>query len=565
MRFKIIIILLMCGSAAAETALIHAFNTGEVTGKLEARADVEKYYSGCREMENFYCKPWGGATKRPGTYYIASIMDYQPERTPDIPGYYKYTYISNISGYIYGFPLDQEGSITMGGLDASGVARDAGGGLVGLPMAGHPYAEGDTIRVYGTTNYDDVSGFAVESQTTANEIVITETYNAETFDGTEIVFKDISGLGASSGRMAMTTDGTLYYGTNWNATYDNCITKIEPDGTKVFDAFDFAGEEYTTYTVVGLKITPDDQYLYVMINRIVGLVFKFNIAAGTIVWGPEIVSSPGYDLELDSDNNCYVRGGDYIIKYSASDGSDTTMTDMGRTAYQSSIIDALEYDLAVDLDAGIVVAGGSMYCSNSKSDEIKAAMYNLAVRTFDDSKGDTYLVGDNYVTESNLYRTQVIGVHRIAVLDGYIYVNIAGEKIRKLKWDGSSISFIAEVAAPDYSSSLFFDLYGNLICINSRSNIANTDRFYYYDTDLNYLGKVDIPYNMLAGWNAYVWTVGNEAIYGSPAIPGDTIDNVLTDFTTGDDPRRLISFDQPDDTDIVIALGNESICFFRDE
>jgi len=71
-------------------------------------------------------------------------------------------------------------------LDAA-AAVDKGGGLVGIPVTGHAFREGHEVTISGTTNYDGT--FRVES-VTKNEIVITDTYNAETFAGTETVVSD---------------------------------------------------------------------------------------------------------------------------------------------------------------------------------------------------------------------------------------------------------------------------------------------------------------------------------------------------------------------------------------
>ena len=57
----------------AEKAMIQAFSSGVITPKLGARSDVERYYSACQALDNFFCKPWGGVEKRPGTYLMADI------------------------------------------------------------------------------------------------------------------------------------------------------------------------------------------------------------------------------------------------------------------------------------------------------------------------------------------------------------------------------------------------------------------------------------------------------------------------------------------------------------
>jgi hypothetical protein len=63
----------------------------------------------------------------------------------------------------------------------SAAARNAGGGEVGIPITGHPFIAGDVISILGTTNYN--RGFKVES-VSANEVVITSSYTAETFTET---------------------------------------------------------------------------------------------------------------------------------------------------------------------------------------------------------------------------------------------------------------------------------------------------------------------------------------------------------------------------------------------
>jgi hypothetical protein len=61
-------------------------------------------------------------------------------------------------------------------------AVDKGAGLVGIPITAHSFKAGDVTTIAGTTNYD--ATYTIISFTT-DEIVITATYAAETFAGTE--------------------------------------------------------------------------------------------------------------------------------------------------------------------------------------------------------------------------------------------------------------------------------------------------------------------------------------------------------------------------------------------
>ena len=62
------------------------------------------------------------------------------------------------------------------------AAVDKGGGLVGIPITAHDFNAKDITTIAGTTNYDGT--YTIVSVTT-NEIVITASYVAETFAGTE--------------------------------------------------------------------------------------------------------------------------------------------------------------------------------------------------------------------------------------------------------------------------------------------------------------------------------------------------------------------------------------------
>jgi hypothetical protein len=55
--------------------IINSFNAGELSPKMDARTDQEKYAFGARTMENFLPLIYGGAERRPGTQYIAEQND----------------------------------------------------------------------------------------------------------------------------------------------------------------------------------------------------------------------------------------------------------------------------------------------------------------------------------------------------------------------------------------------------------------------------------------------------------------------------------------------------------
>jgi hypothetical protein len=75
------------------------------------------------------------------------------------------------------------------------AAVDKGGGLVGIPMTSQPYSTGDSIELRLTDNYNGT--YSVDATSSTNEIVITASYSAETFDGDETVNQRMT-LGAGN-------------------------------------------------------------------------------------------------------------------------------------------------------------------------------------------------------------------------------------------------------------------------------------------------------------------------------------------------------------------------------
>ena len=51
--------------------LLQSFNAGELSPMLDARTTLDKYKSGCAQLQNFIIMPYGGVNRRPGTEYMA--------------------------------------------------------------------------------------------------------------------------------------------------------------------------------------------------------------------------------------------------------------------------------------------------------------------------------------------------------------------------------------------------------------------------------------------------------------------------------------------------------------
>lgn len=52
--------------------LLLSFNAGELSPLLDSRTDLQKYSTGCQQLENFLILPYGGALRRPGTEYLGT-------------------------------------------------------------------------------------------------------------------------------------------------------------------------------------------------------------------------------------------------------------------------------------------------------------------------------------------------------------------------------------------------------------------------------------------------------------------------------------------------------------
>ena len=64
------------------------------------------------------------------------------------------------------------------------AAVDKGGGKVGIPLTAQPFATGEILTISSTVNYNSAA-HVVDATSSANEVVITAAYVAETFDGVD--------------------------------------------------------------------------------------------------------------------------------------------------------------------------------------------------------------------------------------------------------------------------------------------------------------------------------------------------------------------------------------------
>lgn len=415
---------------------------------------------------------------------------------------YKLTYISE-NGAIWGVPINWETGTTLT-LD-SGDARYVGGSgstaVVALPCNGHPFKAGQVIRIDGTSHYD--GAYTLASGTSDDELYITASYLAETFDGTETVIQYIQ-VNAGAGRMDQDDDGTLYYGQN-TSTIDGLggIVKVTNGTTKIQNFFAPSGGWPTSKTVTCLKLTKDKQYLYAHADTY--RVYKFRVSDGELMW-QATTDALGYDLDVDDEGNVYVSGcvapTYFISKFDKDDG---TRTDFGHAISGTMIWGA--YNAVVHGE--YVIHAGYNICSTSSSADV-ANLHNLTIHKTDGTGFRKVLVGGTYTQSSNTY-SYTISNSYVATTDDFIYVLCNGT-IYKLTYE---LGIASAVEVGSGAKGIFLDLWDHLIVVRPHEDY----RFDVYDLELNHLYEVDGNFSgsvMMDLWDAFVggaWQKGNAAFW----------------------------------------------------
>lgn len=564
MRYLILYFVLIA-ACLAESTPINSFSGGYYSPLMEARYDFglrddgsSKYRSGCRTLENMIPFPQGTANKRPGT----KLMAQRPiEGIYEEPyASYKLTYISE-NGHIYGFPIT---NTTVSGLDAGVAVINNGDGTVSLPFTGHPFEDGWTVYVTGTAGgvYNGVETVVAGSEGT-NYIKITAAYGALTCTGNERVLRYFN-LDSGAGECVQDSSGNVYYGSGW--TGDSYVTKITTDGTL---SYPFTGTGWPiagVWGTWGIRVSKDNQFLYVMLKYTSNRLYKFNLSTGVEIWSVTGIPSC-YDMELDDDGNVYIgSGGDYSpglwyrypAKFSAEDGTKTNLTNSRDGVY----------DTYVDDDMGVVIFGGnsSQYAEghiwHEYTDDKNIHMVNL-----DGTNPKSVRLGDMHLVSGDLYATDTIGKGQIWTYDGYIYiVNSATETLYKLDTDLN----IKATKTVDYLAGGYYDLWGNLVLVSADwADTIGTVLTWCDPSTLETLATEALshysPISPMKTWEASVggaYQQGDAFFWpgitaSDPAIYWPTISDV-EDFAI-----KIIPFEFSTDDSYILEFGENYIGFYR--
>ena len=456
------------------------------------------------------------------TYWANPISDYE------------ITYISTGTN-IYGVPLNY---IDRSTLSLSGDARNVGGGIVGLSAIGHPFASGQLIYIMGTTNYD--GAHTLTDETSEDELQFADTFVAETF-GASTVVQYIAGTGGN-GAMAQDANGALYRGrsvhgiekiTNYGMTSDSTI--FTPTG----------GWPATIDSMRGIEVSSDDSYLYVWYSDKPSThdyyhdyyIVKFNISDGAPVWSTKFqtgvtVNIHGYDMCLDRDDNVYILDRytwcgvlwlPTISKFAAADGTRTTF-----------LGDAVENDIhenfaiVIDEDIDRIVVGGFSYNSDI-SGSTSAGLYNLWSMMLNGADNRYLALGGIREGVGGLdYSTHTIGKECLLVHDGYIYALADDSKLYKLS---EYLDIVAQVDVPANAVGIFVDTEDHIVLITQDAVTPQSDIFWFYDKDLNYLSSVGNFYtDMLSEWGID----GDEEERGNVTFGKGVIPRYASSTTTAD-------------------------------
>jgi len=141
------------------------FTAGELSPRLDGRTDLDKYFSGCKTLENMVIHPHGGASRRPGTVFTNEVKT-SSAKTRLIPFEFSttQTYILEFGNQYVRFYKDN-GIITEAGKTISAITKASPGVVT---ASSHGYSNGDYVILSGIVGMTELNGrqFKVAGVTT---------------------------------------------------------------------------------------------------------------------------------------------------------------------------------------------------------------------------------------------------------------------------------------------------------------------------------------------------------------------------------------------------------------
>jgi hypothetical protein len=145
---------------------------------MEGRTDFQKYFSGCKTLENFIVQPHGSVTRRPGTTFVSEVKT-SSLKTRLIPFEFstEQSYALEFGNNYIRFYKDN-GAVLEANKTITGITQ-ANPGVV--TSAAHGYSNGDTVVITGVVGMTQVNNkrFKVAS-------VATNTFQLQDIDGNNV-------------------------------------------------------------------------------------------------------------------------------------------------------------------------------------------------------------------------------------------------------------------------------------------------------------------------------------------------------------------------------------------
>ena len=158
------------------------FTAGEFSPQLEGRVDITRYFNAAISIENFLIAPFGGAHRRPGSYFVAPAK-YPDKKCRLIPFEFstEQTYILEFGDYYIRFFRD-EGAVTE--TEKNIIAATAANPVV-LEITAHGYSLNDEIIIEGVVGMTELNGkrFRVNTIPDVNHISLKD-LDGVAIDGT---------------------------------------------------------------------------------------------------------------------------------------------------------------------------------------------------------------------------------------------------------------------------------------------------------------------------------------------------------------------------------------------
>jgi hypothetical protein len=163
--------------ARVSTALTN-FTGGQLSDRMEGRTDFQKYFSGCKTLENFIVQPHGSVTRRPGTTFVAEVKT-SSAKTRLIPFEFstEQSYALEFGNLYIRFYKDN-GAVLEANKTITGITK-ANPGVV--TSTSHGFSNGDTVVISGVVGMTEVNNKRFK---VAN--VATNTFELQDIDGNNV-------------------------------------------------------------------------------------------------------------------------------------------------------------------------------------------------------------------------------------------------------------------------------------------------------------------------------------------------------------------------------------------